>query len=98
MSAIEVRTMSYLSSKPDETRFPDLAACVAALPLCEWTGADEIICVSEGETHGRTYSVEEVKRQLGLRPWMACFQGLGNVDAEHGWNWVPGRHILGMSK
>lgn len=96
MAAIEVRT--HLYTKDKRQPFPDLAACIAALPLCEKVGADEIHVVCEDEAHGRWYQVEEVKRHLQLRPEYRCLFGLGNVDPEHGWNWVPGRHILGLQR
>lgn len=93
MAAIEVRSMTYAKHP-----FPELAACVAALPLCEMTGADEIHLVNEGEVMGQWFRVDDVKQALGLNPWMSCFFGLGNVDDEHGWNYVPGRHLLGVRR
>jgi hypothetical protein len=90
MSAIEVFTPRYTKS----LGWPDFEACVAALPLCERLGATEIHVVMEGETHGRWYTVEDVKAKLRNDPGMKCLFGLGNVDPEHGLNWVPGRHLL----
>lgn len=103
MARIEIRLMEpYVKEK--QQVFPDLAACIAALPLvdqCNSAGGelvDELVCIGVGETHGRVYSVEEVRQRLGLRPEWACLFGLGNVDPEHGWNWMEGRHLLGIRK
>lgn len=92
MATVEVRTSLYTKEKRQP--FPDLAACIAALPLCEMTGADEIHVVCEDETFGRLYGVEEVKAALAKRPEWSCLFGLGNVDPEHGWNYMEGRHLL----
>ena len=85
--------MSYLKTRPDDTRFPDMEACVAALPLAYQHGADEIRVICEGERFGRTYTVAAVEAALGLHPHLASLQGLGNVDPAHGWNFMEGRHI-----
>jgi hypothetical protein len=94
MSAIEILSMSYRSGAPDATRFPDLESCVMGLPLAYATGADEFWVHGEGEAHHRTYSVAQVELALSRNPHMAALQGLGNVDPEHGWNFMPGRNIL----
>ena len=109
MARIEIRLPDPYVKEKNQV-FPDLAACIAALPLVEFVNSpeqlanrggeivDELWCVGTGEAHGRVYHVEDVLRTLGLRPEWRCFFGLGNVDPEHGWNWMPGRHLLGMQK
>lgn len=88
---------TILVETPKYTRtlgWPDMEACISALPLCWMTGAEEIQVKLEGETHGRKYKVEDVEQRLGMQPELCCFFGLGNVAPEHGWNLVPGAHIL----
>lgn len=94
MSAyIEIRSPIYLKTKPDETRFPDLASCITALPLAYAHGVTEFLVKAEGETHGRRYTLQQVEEAVGLNPLLSRLQGLGNVDPEFGWNYLPGRHI-----
>ena len=86
--------MPYLKGASDTTRFPDLESCCMALPLAYATGADEFWVRSDGENHHRTYTINQVEEGLRNNPHMAALQGLGNVDPEHGWNFMPGRNIL----
>ena len=103
MARIEIRIMEPYVKEKNHV-FLDLAACIAALPLVEQCNAeggeivDELVCLGVGETHGRVYTVADVKQRLGLRPEWSCLFGLGNVDPEHGWNWMPGRHLLGVQR